>query len=103
MKYQILIDEEIVGETDLEWRDDSMNVRGGAFVPTKAYKQHQPTFRMFATASEADDEALLKKYYQSRDALNFAIRSKDGEVVEGIVQIDDFEDEDLEIQILPLP
>ena len=96
MKYRVYWDEEIIGETDLEFKDEGMNVRLGKFVPGPAYEKVKHIFHLFIKANAANpvDEEIIGTYYQKRDELNLKVIGIDGKLLPtGAVHIENLWDE----------
>ena len=85
-KYEVLLGDEVIGRSNLEYRDTSMGVAHGSFAPTRAFAKVAGVFALFAE-SQGDtagtvDEAKLRDYYSRRDSLGLSLRSAAGATID---------------------
>jgi hypothetical protein len=76
MKFHIIFNEQLIGESNLENHDKGMNIYSGKFWPTVDYRLVKPVYLLFGHATinpSKVDESLLNKYYQARDKLNLKV------------------------------
>ena len=67
MQFQIYIDNEIIGYSQLEWGDAPMGAAGGIFHPTEAYLKYQQIF----INSDFEKIYKLNLYAVAEDGLKF--------------------------------
>lgn len=83
--YEVLLGDEVIGRSNLEYRDTSMGVAHGGFTPTLAFTKVTDVFALFAE-SQGDtgtvDEAKLRDYYTRRDSLGLRLRSAAGATID---------------------
>jgi hypothetical protein len=111
MRYLIFRDEDLLGSSALEERDDGMGVAWGKFFPTPEYETVRPVFKQFwnamgSTSKETRDPQLLGKYYAERDELALRLTDKAGRRYQTtwihIVDPDDPELMEVSVQIADL-
>jgi hypothetical protein len=95
MKYKIVCNGKVIGESDLEDYDDGMNVRSGKFYPTKEYEMVRPIFLLFSSAQSKTphdkfDEEKVKRYYESSGKLNLTVIGDADLKFIGQIHIEDF-------------
>ena len=101
----------LIGTAMLTSYDRGMNVYGGRFEPTEAYGRCRSVFLLYSQAAVLrektgrEDEQLLQRFFQERDALNLQARTAgDVTIPTTAITIIDFTDEipgdELEIEIL---
>ena len=79
--FRIVARGQLIGTSELEWRDGDMAVASGIFIPAADYDAVRNVFLLFTQASgntlaEASQEALAA-YYQARDALELKLEASD--------------------------
>ena len=83
MRYQILCDGEVIGSSNLEWRDDSLGEASGRFEPTAAYERVRPVFRLFiearADGESEPDARKLAAYEAERAKLVLSVQDERGQ------------------------
>ena len=73
--FHVLANAVDIGETLLEWADESMGVYGGRFIPNDRYAEFKPIIRLYAEAvdwsgGEATDHVKLAEYKRRVSSLN---------------------------------
>ena len=110
MKYKILYGEQIIGESNLEYYDDGMNVRQGKFFPTKEYELVRGVFQLFVDSQPKDstepiDDEKMKRYCKLRDKLDLTVICEDNSKLDGVINIEDYSSQGIfdeySITILP--
>jgi hypothetical protein len=86
MTYRIMHHGQLIGTSDLEFRDSGMAVAFGRFRPLPAYDAVRPVLLRFTAAQRdsgqlADDQAIAD-YYAARDALELGLQTAEGVPVE---------------------
>ena len=79
--FRIVARGQLIGTSELEWRDGDMAVASGIFIPAADYDAVRNVFLLFTQASgntraKASQEALAA-YYQARDALDLTLETSD--------------------------
>jgi hypothetical protein len=98
-----------IGETDLEFHDDGMNVYSGRFYPSPEYQNVRSVFKALSAAMDFAGEkgrAAYHEYARMRGDLNLTVRDREGgELPSGAIDIMDFEDalDELNIEVGPPP
>jgi hypothetical protein len=87
LRYQIVCNGEVIGSSNLEWRDESLGEASGPFEPTAAYERVRPVFRLFIEA-RADGEsepnaAKLAAYEREREKLVLSVQDEHGQNLHG--------------------
>ncbi len=92
MDYMVIYQGEPIGTIKSPSADEGMGMVCGHFCPAPAYEKVRSIFQMFSEALENNnDEAMIARYYQERDALNLSIITTDGyEVPTDYVSIFDY-------------
>jgi hypothetical protein len=95
MKFKIVCNGKVIGESNLEGFDAGMNVRSGKFYPTKEYEKVREIFLLFSkahpkTSRENYDESQIKQYYGLREKLDLFVISDDNSRLTGQIHIEDF-------------
>lgn len=99
----------IVGHSELEHSMPKDGRAWGTFRPGLGYELVQPVFRLFAQAVPHDggptNEAILERYYRSRDQLHLELQSARGTTIRtSAIHIVDYSVEDgstpLRIEVL---
>lgn len=77
-----------IGETVLEWADESMGVYGGHFLPNDRYAEFKPIIRLYAEAVSwsgegATDHAKLAEYRRQVSSLSLTLVSPDAQPITG--------------------
>ena len=75
-----------IGETLLEWADESMGVYGGRFMPNDRYAEVKPVIKLYAEAvargdGKALDHAKFEEYTRQVSALSLTLVRPDGQPV----------------------
>ena len=99
MKFNLLANDELIGDSQLEGADPSMGVRIGKFVPNENYSKHQNTFREHSQIRtgmpidvEPPDEYMRLR--RQLDSLNLRIETSEGEEVGAkFIDLEDFSEE----------
>jgi len=109
MRHTLRLHGVTVGYSELEHAEPKLGRARGAFRPGLGYDLIQPVFRLYAAAvprsGSPQDEAMLRRYHKSRDALALELQDADGRVVRtSAVHIADYTVEEgaqaLEIEVL---
>lgn len=110
MRHTLRLSGVIVGHSDLEHAEPSLGRARGRFRPGLGYELVQPIFRLYAEAvprsGEAPhDEAKLRRYHRSRDALPLELHDETGRpIATSTIHIADYGDADgsgaLELDVL---
>jgi hypothetical protein len=85
--YHILSHGQLIGSSPLEYGDEPMGIAFGRFDPLPAYEELRPIFRLYTeavpeTSRQSWDEAKLAAYWQAYDALDLALATADGRILE---------------------
>ncbi|HVS05183.1 MAG TPA: hypothetical protein VHK65_03350 [Candidatus Dormibacteraeota bacterium] len=77
-----------IGETLLEWADESMGVYGGHFLPNDRYAEFKPIIRLYAEAvswsgEAATDQAKLTEYRRRVSSLGLTLVGPDAQPITG--------------------
>jgi hypothetical protein len=86
--FHVLANAVDIGETLLEWTDESMGVYGGRFIPNDRYVEFKPIIRLYAEAvdwsgGEATDHAKLAEYKRRISSLNLTLVGPDAQPILG--------------------
>jgi hypothetical protein len=82
--FRILSDNLLIGQTDLEYCDQGMNVYSGYFRAAPDYARVRSVFKLFSAALDLDAQAqgaALEQYYRQRDDLLLTVRDQDDVLV----------------------
>ena len=93
MKYRVYAGSKLIGQTDLEDKDDGMSVYTGLFKPTPAYDAFQPLFQSFFDndLKSGPPNPQQEIFFQRLESLNLIIRKEDGtQIPTSWIQIVDF-------------
>ena len=82
-RFSIYSEGKLIGYSNLEYLDPSMGYASGPFVPADGYSAVEALIRLGSVAREpgAADEAQMQAYFARRDALNWQLKTAEGEVV----------------------
>jgi hypothetical protein len=77
-----------IGETLLEWADESMGVYGGRFLPNDRYAEFKPIIRLYAEAVSwkgegTTDQAKLAEYRRQVSSLSLTLVGPDAQPITG--------------------
>jgi hypothetical protein len=77
-----------IGETLLEWADESMGVYGGHFLPNERYAEFKPIIRLYVEAVSlsgegATDHAKLAEYRRRVSSLSLTLVGPDAQPITG--------------------
>jgi hypothetical protein len=109
MNHTVRMNNVIVGHSELEHIMPNDGRAWGTFRPGLGYELVQPVFRLFAQAVPHDggptNEAMLERYYRSRDQLHLELQSARGTTIRtSAIHIVDYSVEDgstpLRIEVL---
>jgi hypothetical protein len=110
MRHTVRLAGVVVGYSELEDAVPASGVARGKFRPGLGYELVQPVFRLFTDAipnpgGAVVDEAKLRRYHQSRDALGLVLHGPDDVVVPtSAIHIADYADQrgsaDRDIEVL---
>ena len=81
MSYRIVLGNQPIGTSELEYHDSAQGIAFGTFHPLAPYQAVQPVFLQFTAAlplSGAPDERQLADYYAARDRLGLILETEDG-------------------------
>ena len=78
MRYRILSEGQVIGESDLEGGDPAMGVASGHFHPAEAYEEVRGLFREYQQASETGDQHAIERCCRRRDELGLTLQEQDG-------------------------
>ena len=91
MRFQILSQGQVIGESDLEGGDPAMGLAFGQFLPAEAYATVREVFRESTEAAEAKDQQALEQCCRRRDDLALTLQDGEGrEIAVGWIEIQDF-------------
>ena len=95
MKYKIICNGSVIGQSDLEDYDSGMNVRSGKFYPTKEYETFREIVVLFSSAQpktshDKVDEEKVKRYFELRGKLNLTVTGDDDLKFIGQIHIEDY-------------
>jgi hypothetical protein len=86
--FHVLANAVDIGETLLEWADQSMGVYGGRFIPNDRYAEFKPVIRLYAQAvawsgGGATDHAKLAEYRRRISAVSITLVGPDAQPITG--------------------
>jgi hypothetical protein len=108
MFYRIVLGNQPLGTSELEYHDSAMGIAFGTFHPLAPYQAVRPVFLQFTQAvpssGETPDERKLAEYYAARDRLGLALETEDGtSMTTGFIHIVDWgegEEDHMEVEVL---
>lgn len=86
MRHTVKLQNVIIGHSELEQRDASVQRAWGRFRPGVGYELVQPVFQLFAEAvplpgGEPMDEDKLARYHAARDRLGLVLVDESGRTI----------------------
>jgi hypothetical protein len=81
MSYRIVLGNQPIGTSELEYHDAAQGIAFGTFHPLAPYQAVRPVFLQFTAALPlrgAPDERRLADYYAARDRLGLILETADG-------------------------
>jgi hypothetical protein len=106
-RFEIISLGRCIGETDLEFHDDGMNVFSGQFYPSATYHQVRSVFKALSASMDLaglERKAAFAEYARMRNELQLTVRNREGEELPaGAIDINDLDEslEDLQIEVYP--
>jgi hypothetical protein len=106
MSSRIVVGNQPIGTSELEYHDSAQGIAFGAFHPLAPYQAVRPVFLQFTAALPlpgAPDERQLAEYYAARDRLGLILETEDGiPLTRGYIHIVDWgegEEEPMELEV----
>jgi hypothetical protein len=107
MSYRIMVGNQPIGTSELEYHDSAQGIAFGTFHPLAPYQAVQPVFLLFTAAvpfsGGTPDEHKLAEYYAACDRLGLVLETEDGTPLStGFIHIVDWgdgEEEQMEIEV----
>jgi hypothetical protein len=107
MSYRIIIGNQPIGTSELEYHDSAQGIAFGAFHPLAPYQAVWTVFLEFTAAlpfsGGTPDERKLAEYYAARDRLGLVLETEDGTPLTTdyihIVDWGEEEEEQMEIEV----
>jgi hypothetical protein len=82
MSYRIVLGNQPIGTSELEYHDSAQHIAFGTFHPLAPYQAVRSVFLQFTAAlpdtGETADEHKLREYYAARDRLGLVLETEDG-------------------------
>ncbi len=82
MSYRIVLGNQPIGTSELEYHDSVMGIAFGKFHPLAPYQAVRPVFLQFTAAlpfsGGTPDERKLREYYAARGRLGLVLETEDG-------------------------
>jgi hypothetical protein len=107
MSYRIVLGNQPIGTSELEYHDSAQGIAFGTFHPLAPYHAVRPVFLQFTAAlplSGLPDERKLANYYVARDRLGLILETEDGTPLSTdyihIVDWGEGEAEPMEVEVL---
>ncbi len=107
MSYRIVLGNQPLGTSELEYHDAAMGIAYGTFHPLAPYQAVRSMFLQFTQAlpssSGTPDERNLAEYYAARDRLGLVLETAEGtSMVTGFIHIVDWgegEEDHMEVEV----